>query len=129
MLKLERKITWSHKGDGFAIEIVSWETQGLPKFGISKETRWNLYAFVYGNHKRFKELPDKSNIFDCPIPFHGGCTYARMHKSDDMKIQSKQFGCDYSHYGDDYFTNDTTMDTIPLEIMRDAEELLEWLTT
>lgn len=126
-MDFDKKISWSHREKGYTIEIAVWRSQGLPNIGVPAENHWALYAYIYNTHKLFQTLPESEDIFDCPIEFHGGCTFAKMIRGKDGEIRTKQFGCDYSHYGDKYFMEHTNMEVIPPEITSDALVLMNWL--
>jgi hypothetical protein len=61
------------------------------------------------------------------MPLHGGCTYTRIHLTEDCKeITSIQIGADYSHYRDERYSFMATKEDA-YEVFFDAEHLYKWM--
>lgn len=102
------KEEWLKREKDFSISIHRWKHIG------SNENIWNVYVHICPEHAMFDELQEE---YDCKnIEFHGGCTYVKWHRDENGKVTDKNYGCDYNHYGDDYFND--------CEKLEDAHELL-----
>lgn len=91
----------------------------------SGRNRWNVYAYIYPGHPFFSEMQDEQGAMQkaAYMPLHGGCSYTTIHRRWDGSVSSVQVGCDYNHAFDDYHT----LDTEGRSIMRDAQQLFEYL--
>jgi len=133
---------WRHKdvwttnrvsGDDFVIEVVRFASK--PYFRNEGENKWCVYVYVYPQHPLFKKINptvgDTISIYDERLPnmpLHGGCTYTKIHLTDDGKeITSIQIGADYSHYGDELYSIMATKDEAWRIFNYDAEELYKWM--
>lgn len=114
---------WIVKAKTFGIQVRCWNLSG--------DWVWNMYALIYDNHPLFEDPERAYNL-----GFHGGCTYdekissepARGIRYDWQKLRSMlKVGCDYNHYGDEYFNQCSPEDGIPLGILLDAEALYKQL--
>jgi hypothetical protein len=132
---------WKHKdvwtnhqalSDNFVIEVVRHTSKAyLPNEGQNK---WCMYVYVYPEHPLFKKINptvgDTISTYDerlPDMPLHGGCTYAKIHLSDDgTKITSIQIGADYSHYNDERYSWMTAKESAS-DIFYDADVLYKWM--
>ena len=132
---------WKHKdvwttnrvsGDDFIIEVVRFTSKPyLPNEGKNK---WCIYVYVYPQHPLFKKInPTVGDTITCyddrlpNMPLHGGCTYTKIHLTDDGKeITSIQIGADYSHYRDERYSFMATKEDA-YEVFFDAEVLYKWM--
>lgn len=119
------KDTWFKYGEGFCVEIVRNSYKDY--FDKTESNIWTLYCYVYKSHPLFDTLEDEGfdggNIFD----FHGGCTYSQWYRNADGEVETKKYGCDYNHYGDEHFNKYSTPDRV-LEIFADASRLIDQLS-
>lgn len=114
------------KNKDFTIQVRGW------KFGESERDtwKWNVYAFIFDTHPMF----GKFEWAEC-LPMHGGVTYDKVITTEpavkkyDHQATHKvmKYGCDYQHYGDEYFESCDPKDGIPCDIRRDVRELYEHL--
>lgn len=105
---------------------------------------WCVYAYVRKGHRLFDALNvGHFNYFDIDVissmPLHGGCTFFEpvLHTTDSsdwMSVKFKQgdiyafkIGCDYSHYGDDHYSELETKEDA-WSIFSDAVELFKHLS-
>jgi len=115
----------------YTITIRAWFTKGLQ--GITQdEWHWNVYAHIFESHPLFQDV---NKAIQC-LPFHGGVTYdqkitsepAQGTRWDWQKVHtSLKIGCDYSHYGDEYFADCDPKEGVPLDIQDDVKALNEVL--
>jgi hypothetical protein len=127
------KETWSRRGKDFLIEVVRWESMTEETYNRIKNEIgldngryvWNIYCYIYPKHRLFEGISGEG---DCPVNvFHGGCTFEKWNTKLNGEVTSKQYGCDYNHYGDDGYTwMETPMQAIT--IFNDAQEIFEELS-
>lgn len=123
--------TWSQRFTklGFAIEISHHTLEGAQPH---EANGWCLYAFIYQDHPLFDQIESESEYFSSclnDVPFHGGCTFVKFHQTwkKDGTIGSKQIGCDYSHYRDDYYMSVDVEEEPPHFMLNGAKILAEYL--
>jgi len=129
------KDVWTNRqalSDNFLIEVVRFTSKAyLPNEGQNK---WCLYVYVYPEHPLFKKINptvgDTISTYDerlPDMPLHGGCTYTKIHLTDDgTRITSIQIGADYSHYGDERYSWITAKEDAS-DIFYDADVLFKWM--
>jgi hypothetical protein len=117
---LDRKLTsWKYYGVSFDVEVVHW------RLANSLYNRWNVYAYVYPEHRLFSEIGDRfGEVPD--LPFHGGVTLIQFTYDKDGNVTCKKIGSDYTHVGDDRFENYEEEDSAR-EVFHDADKLFEAL--
>lgn len=125
------KHVWRVKGENFTVEVSRHMEVPLESFERSGPYRWCVYAYVYPDHWLFPQFdPESKSIYHGCIsdaPLHGGSSYFRRH-FDGETVRSIQFGCDYNHSGDAYYTTlENQKDA--LSVFGDACRLHDWLTT
>ncbi|MDR1190652.1 MAG: hypothetical protein LBK60_03170 [Verrucomicrobiales bacterium] len=95
--EVESTKKWTKYGKNFVVELAH-RFDG--NFNI-----WNLYAYIYPEHKLFKKISCDKDVD--MLPMHGGITYFRFvscHENKDVFSHTAiQVGCDYHHYGDDRY--------------------------
>lgn len=97
MNDLEERHTWLvRKGNKFTIELFRWT--------VGDSVIWNIYAYIYPDHPRFVDVPNKDlHKYFSDLPFHGGITSARKYLNEAGETTSIKIGCDYNHAWDDLF--------------------------
>jgi hypothetical protein len=117
---LDRKLgTWRYYGVNFAVEVVHWRLVKHLK------NRWNVYAYVYPEHRLFSEMGER--FMEVPdLPFHGGVTLNQWTYDKDGNVTCKKIGSDYNHVGDDEFENYEDEESA-WEVFQDADKLFEAL--
>ena len=118
--KYQYKEEWERRSKLFVIVVCRWSYVG------SRKNNWNIYCYIFPEHPLFKTLIE-STVYSPPIDFHGGCTYFKWFRNEQGEVTSKQYGCDYSHYGDESFDNYMTPEQAS-EVFYDAEELFRFLS-
>lgn len=127
-LNLKQRFEWVFKGKDFGI-IVS--CHGLDR-DAHDNWAWCLYALIYDSHPLFNDA--ESAIEN--LPWHGDCTYEERFFQEpargiryqwQRKGEWLKIGCDYSHYGDEFYRSESPEDGIPASIQRDAQALFDAL--
>jgi len=122
-----RKI-WGMKLENCNLEVVRWEHK-IPKdmeYLLSGgKYIWNIYCYIFPGHSLFNQS-EKEEIFDCPIEFHGGCTYVRWNRNFENEITCKCYGNDYNHYGDEYLSNIQNIED-NYKLLNDVDDLINKL--
>lgn len=115
---------WIRRGEHFCIEVIRWEIKELETI----EYIWNVYCYIYPGHKLFDRLLEE-DISDGRIikSFHKGCTYCMWYRAAKGNVLSKQYGSDYSHYGDDEFLRIKNPEDA-YEVFIDADKLFKELS-
>jgi hypothetical protein len=135
-LKLNRAhITFTpEQNKHFTVTIEGWNRVGFREMDFNTPVEvwgWNVYAHIYESHPLFNDIDEALQL-----PFHGGCTYDKIIttapsqgiKYDFEKVtHCLKVGSDYSHLGDEYHDHQSAFDGIPLEMSRDADELIRAL--
>lgn len=133
MQNWNHKDEWKKQGKDFVVQIVRWSyaenlREEVKSYYDRGENNWNVYAYIYPNHRFFKSLSKAENSWDdvcLSIPFHGGATFLEKNEKDG-RITSIKVGCDYSHYGDEHYAHYKTKDDA-FSVFNDAEELIKFL--
>lgn len=102
--KYSKQSSWTRKCNKFAVELKHWSYEDSYKSnGVNNV--WNLYCYIYKDHPLFN-LIDKDSDYDqdiCrKIPMHYGCSFFQRHIVEG-EVRSYQIGCDYNHYGDQFY--------------------------
>lgn len=123
-----KQTKWVRHGKDFAIEIlhIPNPTGGSWEFG--EENRWFIYAYIYPKHPLAGKITSNEIFQDSlmSLPLHGGCSYVNHNCSIDGKINSIKIGCDYQHYGDEYYSDISVDD--PKVFFVDALRLFDALS-
>lgn len=123
-MELKKRYEWMHRGSTCGMVVSCHGEEG--------DFTWCVYALVYENHPEFSN-PEK--LIES-LPFHRGCTYdekystapARGIRYDWQKEHSwLKIGCDYHHYGDDYYQSLNPEDGLPQCIINDAQKIFNSL--
>lgn len=122
----------------FIIEVSHCVNETTNPWGdATQEHKLCLYCLIFDNHPLFTKLTSlkpydyshASNILN--FPFHGGVTYALPILSHDLKGELKlgsiRIGCDYNHYGDEYYNEDRNFPYALRSVCNDAQQLYEYL--
>lgn len=124
-LNLQKRHEWMWRGKTFGV-VASCHQKS------DESWTWCLYALVYDNHELFADPTPLIESYD----WHGGCTYdekitnapARGMRYEWQKERSYfKIGCDYAHYGDDYYECHSPDDGLPIFIQNDAQRLFSYL--
>lgn len=132
----EHKDEWWKRGKDFLVVVKHSARPTLEDMGICFDSEgphlWNVYAYIYPNHKLFPSFDPEGEMFQDAtqsFPLHCGCTFFEAHERDG-KVISYQIGSDYNHIYDTRFSrSEPPEDVENFEVFRDAQELYEWLST
>jgi len=111
--------------DSFSITIVAWHLK-------EHEWKWNAYVYLSENHELFAEPQTAIDN----IPFHGGCSYDQyitmipslgIRYSWQKSHTVLKLGCDYNHYGDEYYSGCAPEYGVPFTIQDDVKRIYEYL--
>ena len=119
--------TWSKKGNNFALEIVRWQHPNYingKEYGVKYV--WNIYCYIYPKHRLFDELKIEDIEGGYSFNFHMGCSFCKWSRNKQRKVECKQYGCDYAHYGDEEFDTIKNIEDNYV-IQNDAEDLFNEL--
>lgn len=120
---------WSKRFTDYTIEITHEKRDSIQ--GMRKHDNWwRLCVYLYPTHPLFTHLTSEglalheTHVGDMPL--HKGCSIARWHyvKGKDTP-ESKQIGCDYHHYQDDFYEEEDELERTG--ILADAAKLVHWL--
>jgi len=107
----------------FSVVVKAWQHDS--------KWQWNVYANIFETHELFN---DPVKAFDT-LPFHGGCTFDQLveHNNSNCTKYSREdtkclkLGSDYMHLHDNYDNHSSPFESIPYNILSDANELVEAL--
>jgi predicted NBD/HSP70 family sugar kinase len=126
----KHKEIWIKHGKDFAVEIVRWSMLPEDKYVEMKEKIpfysqgnyvWNIYCYIYPKHKLFDTLKEEDIYGGRDLYFHGGSTYCQWHRDREGNLQSKQYGCDYNHWGDEEYTHIKNWRNVPIKRQIESE--------
>ena len=89
---------WWKRGKNFLVTVVHTKN-------TEEENKWFVYFYVYPEHPLFEKLT-KESIYSPGLEkvyLHGGCTFSSWYCSTGGTIESKKYGCDYLHLGDERY--------------------------
>jgi hypothetical protein len=101
-----------NSGKGYTLELTHHiDTQTAHEPFPSAErgpNRWCIYLQLASARLNLETLPtDELSSLAALLPFHGGCTYLKLHSKENWKKEPVYFiklGCDYNHLYDTYYT-------------------------
>lgn len=114
--------SWIKRGEDFHIQVVNWVRR--------PPNRWNVYAYIYAAHPLFCKLNRRDAAIQprlSELPLHGGPSLWKWHTTDSAELATFQIGSDYMRDGDERFEDIGPDGGIPPQILRDAEELYQYL--
>ncbi len=99
----EKKDSWFRKAATFSVEVTHVFFEGV-KDVIPSKHGWFIYVYIFETHPMFTRFDDDDSNINCAhaLEFHGGCTF-RQHIHRAGKKVGIKVGCDYRHYGDEYY--------------------------
>lgn len=111
----------------FSVEIVHRKDEPGMLFAGDQGNRWFIYVYLYPKHPLF-EGNSRSDEYssETGINFHCGCTYKDRIFENNGNIKCVKLGCDYVHYGDDFYSEIDVTDTHNF-VKSDAEEIFKTL--
>jgi hypothetical protein len=126
----DHKEEWHRRGSNFLV-VVKHHTVNPPESPANPyggPHRWNVYAYIYPKHPRFKKFKGRDMWQDAAIElhFHCGPSFLRWHYDDNKEPTSVQVGSDYSHLHDDRVADFATKDEA-WEVFDDADQLFDQL--
>lgn len=123
----KKSTTWSREsGDGFTVEVKNVEIERIPGV-LYRANGWFIYAYVHNTHPYFNTLMRQKGLDSGgELGMHWGCTYRRDHRNDEGAVTCIQVGCDYRHYGDEYYESLETKEEAG-EVFEDANRIFNIL--
>ena len=110
----EKVESWRRRAENFLVEVKHFAAKSYGEtFSMGEGPhRWAVYVYIYPQHPFFKECEVTGGMRQRVanyLPFHLYCSFADVHvrvKEDGAhEVTSFQFGADYHHLHDEFYTH------------------------